>query len=378
MTNTDTLSDTFPIPTSLVDTLNEELNWDDILDDIEERRAVLLLGHGFLPNAQQDIDDVFQKVLKDGLLYAYQRDGLFLFKDIDAKTIAQKEAARIFKQISPDETLLQKIAELPFHLIVSGNPDKSLETAFAKYRLPHQFDYYSSQPKDFETELKRPTPELPLIYNLCGRHDDRKSLVLDYDDLFNLLKNLLADNNVPVSEVRRPLKNATTFIFLGFHFERWYTQLFLRYLNQNDHQFSNPAQNYALKTSFVDADMQQFFMKQFKVKYIGSDIALFEELHRRFADKYPHRMRQLLNELSPTATTIIQLITKNDIAAAISMIKIFQSQFDASEMELFFQTESMYHQYLNEAEEPTTSKENLDNLLNRIRKNLRYLAQKLP
>jgi hypothetical protein len=88
-------------------------------------------------------------------------------------------------------------------------------------------------------------------------------------------------------------------------------------------------------------------------------------------------MRQLVDDLSPTAITIIQLVEKNDIGAAISMLKIFQSQLDSSDLELLSQTESMYHQHLSETKEPTTSRENLDNLLSRIRKNLRHFAEKL-
>jgi SIR2-like domain/Effector-associated domain 11 len=260
---------------------------------------------------------------------------------------------------------------------VSANPDKSLADAFAKYRLPHQFDYYSSQPKDYETALTRPTGEQPLLYNLCGSYEDRKSLILDYDDLFNLLRNLLADNKVPVSEVRRPLQSATTFIFFGFHFERWYTQLFLRYLNQNEHQFSNNARNYALKTTFSDAESQQFFIKQFNVRYIGGDAAFFEEMHRRFSEKYPQRMRRLVDELSPTATTVVQLIERNDVDAAISKLKPFEAQLSADDRELLSQTEAMYHHYLQEKQEPAITQEHLTMQLNRVRKNLRFLAQKL-
>jgi hypothetical protein len=354
-----------------------ETNWQDILSDIEEQQAVLLLGHGFLAGAQSNLHDIFQKTIGEKLLHFYQRDGLFLFADNDAKTIAQKEAARFYRQASPDEELLKKIAQLPFRLIVSANPDRSLPDAFAQYRLPHQFDYYSSQPKEREEKLDRPTTERPLLYNLCGCYEDRKSLLLDYDDLFNLLKNLLADNNVPVSEVRRPLQSATTFIFFGFHFERWYTQLFLRYLNQNEHQFSNHARNYALKTTFADADTQSFFMKQFNVRYIGGDTAFFEELHRRFSEKYPERLRRLVEELSPTAATVVQLIERNDIDGAISMIKIFEAQLGADNRDVFSQTQSIYNQYMQEKQEPTISQEHLTNLLNLVRKNLRYLAQKL-
>ena len=46
------------------------------------------------------------------------------------------------------------------------------------------------------------------------------------------------------------LLKTTPYVFVGFHFERWYTQLFLRYLNMNANRFSNNSRNYALKTSW--------------------------------------------------------------------------------------------------------------------------------
>ncbi|MEQ1747566.1 MAG: hypothetical protein ABMA02_19200 [Saprospiraceae bacterium] len=54
-----------------------ETNWQDILADIEEQQAVLLLGHGFLPGAQQDLNNALHAALGKRLLYFYEKEGFF-------------------------------------------------------------------------------------------------------------------------------------------------------------------------------------------------------------------------------------------------------------------------------------------------------------
>ncbi len=354
------------------------LNWEAILKDIELGQAVLLIGHSFQSDAQGQLHTALKSTLADRLLYFYSRDGLFLFQDSLAKTDARREMASIFNNTTPEDTFLKKVAEMPFSLMVSANPDKSLCDMFARYRHKLQFDYLSSNPsKAMEYTVERPSVDKPLLYNLCGSVEDQESLILDYDDLFKLFKTLLADLKIPEYPVRIPLKKATTFIFLGFHFERWYTQLFLRYLNQHDDQFQIKSSNYALHTTFTDEAMEQFFVQQFNVKYVGADWSFFEELHRRFSEKYPQKMRKLVEELSPTATTVVQLVEKADFAAAFQMMKIFAAQLEKDDTVLLSMTESNYNQYLNNKQEGTVSQENLNIQLAQVRKNLIHLAKKL-
>ncbi|MBL7817563.1 MAG: SIR2 family protein [Saprospiraceae bacterium] len=354
----------------------DTLNWDDILEDIEEQRAVLLIGHNFFPNAHGELNTQLSEKLKEKLLYFYNRDGLFLFKDSDAKTTAQQVTARFYKSNAPDDDILKKVVEMPFRLMISANPDKFLVNAFAQYKQPLQFDYFSSNNKECEYKIERPSGENPLLYNLCGSVEDQESLILDYDDLFKMLKTLLADLKVP-NEIRLPLMKTTTYIFVGFHFERWYTQLFLRYLNMNDNQFSNNSRNYVLKTTFKDTDMQQFFMEQFNVKFIGADWLFFEQMHKRFAKKYPNKLRKVVEQLSPTATTISQLVAKSEYASAFSMLKIFASQFDKDDLDMLTMAESAFSQYLKDKAEGIVLTEHLNSALARVRKNILDLAKKL-
>ena len=102
----------------------DNINWDDILEDIEEQRAVLLIGHNFLPNAHEALNARLTDKLGDKLQHFYSRDGLFLFNDGDAKTTAQQETARFYRSNPPDEDMLKKIVEMPFRLMISANPDK--------------------------------------------------------------------------------------------------------------------------------------------------------------------------------------------------------------------------------------------------------------
>jgi len=354
----------------------EALNWDDLLYDIEEQNAVLLLGHGFMPGTQAALKERLRARLGDKLLHSYEREGLFLFADREAKTNAQKEAARFHRELQPEESTLKKLAELPFPLIVSANPDKRLLDAFAQYQVPCQFDYFSCRPKRQSREIGYPQRDKPLLYHLCGSEEDRDSLLLDYEDLFQMLKALLQDLGVP-DKLRIHLKRATTYVFVGFHFERWYTQLFLRYLNMHEDHFLNDSSNYVLKTTFHNPEAQQFFLQQFNVKYIGADWSFFDELYRRFAAKFPDRLRSLTDTLSPTATTVVQLVEKADYPAAFNVLKAFASQLDSDDRDLLTLTEAQHSEYEQQQAAGTSTQEHLGIMRARVRQNLITLAKKL-
>ena len=354
----------------------ENTNWDDLLKNIREQRAVLLLGHNFLPGTRDQLNATFSEKTDVDLQHYYMRDGLFLFRDSESKTNAQEVASGFYQNHPPKEEMLRKIVEMPFRLMVSSNPDKFLVDEFARYRQNLQFDYFSSNNKEHEYELERPSIENPLLYNVCGSVEDPESLILDYDDLYKMLRDLLTDLKVP-NEIRLPLQKTTTYFFLGFHFERWYTQLLLRYLNMADDQFTNRSRNYVLNTTFMDPEMERFFLQQFNIKYIGADWSFFEELHRRFSEKYPEHLRKLVDELSPTATTISQLVAKGEFGTAFTLLNSFSEQLDSDDQMLLTVTQSAYSAYLEHKKDGTVEKHLLDNELARVRKNILELSKTL-
>lgn len=361
---------------------------DNIIEDIRNQQAVLLLGHDFLPGAHVQLNEYLQKnfaahtdtSLRDGLKFFYARDGLFLFKDALSKNDGRGFAAQFYRNgfPNPADESLQQITRLPFRLMVSANPDKLVADTFAKYRVPLQFDYFSANNKEEKYKIQKPDAYNPLLYNLCGSVEDEESLLLDYDDLFLQIQALLTGNTMPL-EVRGVLQKARTYIFFGFHFERWQTQLFLRYLNMLD-KFTNNSRNYAPKPPQLPEDTGVFLQNQFNVNFIEADFEMLAEIFRLYAAKnadkpHDYPLRSLVDTLSATGLAVVQLVERDDLPAAFAMLKIFAPNMDEDWNRLLTMTEAEYSQLLRERESLTLLEFNPR--MARVRNNILELAKKL-
>jgi SIR2-like domain len=361
---------------------------DNIIEDIRNQQAVLLLGHDFLPGAhtqlyrhlQQNFATHTDISLRDGLKFFYARDGLFLFKDALSKNDGRGFAAQFYRTNfpKPAETALQQITRLPFRLMVSANPDKLVADTFAKYRVPLQFDYFSANNKEEKYKTQKPDAYNPLLYNLCGSVEDEESLILDYDDLFLQIQAMLTGNNMP-TDVRGVLQKARTYIFLGFHFERWQTQLFLRYLNMLD-KFTNNSRNYAPKPLQLPEDTGIFLQNQFNVNFIEADFEMLTGIFRLYTAKnaekpldYP--LRSLVDTLSATGQAVVQLVERDDLPAAFAMLKIFAPNMTDDWNKLLTMTEGEHSRLLRERDSLTVLEFNPRMAF--VRNNILELAQQL-
>ena len=115
---------------------------------------------------------------------------------------------------------------------------------------------------------------MPLFYNVAGCVARESSLLLDYDDLLRLLEGMLSAPKLP-ERLRNTLGDTKSFLFLGFQFDRWHTQLLLRLLNMRQ-----AVRRIATKTAMPDDDTQAFLLNQFKIKFLGADRDLLDELHQ--------------------------------------------------------------------------------------------------
>ena len=169
------------------------MNWQDLIDDLEGEQAVLFIGPELVQLGGKSLGLQVREQLHrenpEDILHHYLRDGIFLFQDEAAKVRAQKKIKRLYKQLPPDETLLQRIAALPFHFIISLTPDTHLIDIFHKCGLDPHFHYFRSE--ESPDSLPRPERGKPLIYNLVGHIGYDESLVLDYDDMFALMRDCL-------------------------------------------------------------------------------------------------------------------------------------------------------------------------------------------
>ncbi len=308
--------------------MSENIYWEGLLHDIGARKCVLLVGPYFAQVENQSIQQYVRSKLRerggDDISYDYLADGLFLFKSEEAKLNCARRVKTIYRSIELQEELLLKILEIPFPLIISLNPDKFLSEFCYKHSIPHHFSFMRINGEAVEN-IPEPASDETIIYNLCGCIDDDESLILDYEDLFRLLKTALSESGLP-DRVRAIARKAQTFLFLGFQFEKWYSQLLLQ-LFTGDRKKSSKI---AMDTVFANDESHNFVLRQFAVKFMGNGNAFFAELHRQCSDSSTVRLRQInqsaLRAGSPdwqnAVQQLVNLLAEADFDATFDQLKI--------------------------------------------------------
>ncbi len=167
----------------------------------------------------------------DGVKY-FDRDNLFWLQSNSPSTgsarpnlnfISLSSKIKQFYDSAHNDELFSMLAKIPFSLVVNVCPDRHLKQEFDKKKLPIR-EVVASDPRD--PNMKPPTPESPVIYYVMGRVDKSQSLVLTHRDLFKGIRALLQNDFIP-EQILTTLKNAASYLFLGFHFGTWYYQLLL-------------------------------------------------------------------------------------------------------------------------------------------------------
>lgn len=295
---------------------------EDLLFDIEEEKCVLLIG----PEISGSDGRPLMRTLHEQLLeqaaqyidYYYLHDRLFLFKNEVDKKLTIRKLKRLYRNMEAPEALYKKILELPIPLIISLNPDTMLSQVANDLGLVHDFRHfrYSGEAND---KVEAPSNQRPLFYNLSGCLAEERSLVLDYEDLFELLRAVLPDG-LP-NKLRMHLRGAQSFLFLGFDFEKWYSQLLLQLLTHED----KGRPKIAYRGHPKDGNAKDFLVRQFDIQFLADDEHFFDLLHGAVGEA------KLLRSLSfPQESGAIPLedlkglITAGDLAKAISTLSRFK------------------------------------------------------
>ncbi len=228
----------------------DNIHYQTLLRCLLDGRCVLVIGPELFKFENKKLNEALSEHLKVGAnpyisFYDY-KDELFYFKgkNLAASKNAVYRQIREFYNGMAISDLHEKIAKMPFPLIINFSPDLLLANAFEKLKLPHEFRFYNRklnrdpnniQFEQDEEEVFEANPEYPLIYNLTGHIGYEESLILTYSDLFDFLFNVFGRKNLPLS-LRHMLEiqddgEAKDYLFLGFKFNKWYLQMFLRLLN---------------------------------------------------------------------------------------------------------------------------------------------------
>ena len=344
------------------------IDWDDIFFDLSNEKAVLVLGPEFFTQNGKPVKQLLYEELiqqdNNGILHFYPSNGIFLFQSELYKTKAQKRSSQFYKSLDIDYSILHKITELPFRVIINTNPDRKLERTYKEKNIECQFDYFSWRPNKRARDIVSPDSYYPLIYNLFGSVDDYESIVLDYEDIFDHLKTLLNNTTVP-DEVRSILSETDTYIFIGFHLQKWDTQLLFRYLNMKEHCFDDSKKNYTTRSNEMDNNSESFFRQQFNIKYYGAPVEFLEKLHENYFKAIGANGN--IPEGNEEVKRIMEELLANDqIERALAFLTA-QINDNNELKEILIMVKAKYANYIYVKSRNLDTKENLEIMRSRIR-----------
>jgi hypothetical protein len=254
--------------------MSEKIDWSFITSKIEEERCVLMIGPEVaVVESENPLQTTLKNYLIDpanntGDLVYYSEDEFFSFENDTQKTLTYFKIRQFYNQFEPPE-IYKKIAEIPFHLIISLSPDLLLKEILTTKSINFEFDFYHKKQNPLAVE--RPTKNKPLLYNLVGSVEDEDSLVFTYNDLFDYLTRILGTHHLP-NALREALARTKNFIFLGFKFEKWYLKLLLRLLDL--HQGGKYLNAFGKKATVKDY-AQSYYSREFNINFVDEDIAQF-------------------------------------------------------------------------------------------------------
>ncbi|MFN0203298.1 MAG: SIR2 family protein [Bacteroidia bacterium] len=296
----------------------------DIIEDLQDEQAVLLIGPeamrlGDLSLVQHLYAHLWARAGEE-IVYYYERDGLFLFANEEAKLRVQKQVKRQLRALSPDEAWLQQVISLPFPLILSLTPDTFLRDAFEKQGKPAHFAYFRAGEQ--QEDLPKGEKGKPLIYNLFGMAEEEESLVLDYEDMFRLMQGILS-TGLP-TKLKAQLKRATTYVFVGFDFEKWHTQLLIRVLmSQSERKAIN---KYAFTGDAATQSTRNFLMKAFKISFTEGEKeneTLLDSLQRHC--EKAKLLRPIVTAYSQEQAQLLRQIYQGKIASVLQILQEHQN-----------------------------------------------------
>lgn len=346
--------------------------WDKVfkplLFDLGRRKCVLLIGPEAVRMNGKPIHEALRKHIETNhaqdIAFVHERDNLFLFHNKAAKSEVQRSVSLFFEEAKPDKEIFEQIRSLPFGMAVSINPDTFLLQHYPKDERPH-FAFFNHIGQNNEDTLAAWDRDRPLLYNLCGSFEEDASLVLDYDDLFRLLRSAMGAPGLP-QKVRRALGEARSFFFLGFNFDKWYTQLLLRLLCED-----NAPMHIALNTQFGDGANQTFLLKQFNIKFISEGDVFLAELCRRWKAQEGSGAQE-----KPDKYLVLKLLKEGKTARSIEVLNELVTQQEDRDMVVMIS--NWHNTWEKDKGAGTVDSRDLDVRYNRVVKNIQDLANNLP
>ena len=320
-----------------------KIEWDYIIDTIKRRKCVLFIGPQIYQTTsgkslEEALCDFLQATLEDHpyIKCYYKEDGFFLFRKEQFRSKVIFKIRQFYEQhFHETETLLRKVAKIPFNIVINLNPDNLISRIYTELGIGHQTNFYFKN--NPIRPLKKPTDELPIIYNFLGSLDEEESLVLTHNDFFDYLASIIKGSSMD-NQLKAELTQAKNYLILGFPFDKWYLQLLLRVLSL--HSSTSKFERYASDDG-LDAAMKALYRDQFQINFITNDIPkfieqLYDECEKRgLLREEGSKQAKAENGQAIDLDDIIQLIAYGKTNEAFEQLRAFLSEFSSIDKSLF-------------------------------------------
>jgi hypothetical protein len=268
----------------LTPALNSQIK--ELIFHIEKQQCLLFLGPEVLKidntSYQQSFLSQLVELQPTGVKYRNEKDGLLIFNSEDERNMVDFVLAEARgKLAAPDFTLLDKLAQIPFSAVLSVNADDFYFQKLKSWGYDADSSFFRGRLHGNALLEKKPTPDTPLVYNLFGSFEEHESMILDYTDLNKFLKSMmsLSESGLP-TVVSDLLLDAKAFIFCGFEFNKWYSQLLLRLLTKG------AQKKFVIKENALESASKTFLEKGFAVNFLDVDDAdVVDILVQQFTEK---------------------------------------------------------------------------------------------
>jgi hypothetical protein len=323
----------------------DDRNWDILIDAIHENQCVLVLGPEVARLPGEDgatLTDRLAEELCAGAegLVPGQADlteaaQMRLYDDED---ILYYDVGKFFERHDETTTEVHRaLASLPFTLCVQTSPDRFLYQAYRARNVEAVEAYYHFSKGGGEVRIIGDDPKLlyqcgpdrPLIFYLHGHPAEPRSLVLSWNDTLDFLVKLFEYTAQLPPVLQGPMGNsATRFLFFGFGFHRWYSQMLLHVLRRDAIRQRRLGRSIAVEPrSFFsqehEAQTATFYHREHRIDFPQNTFEEFSaELSRRYAEHHPETEETLSVSVTSSAGMpyVFMCYNRDDDENAVSQL----------------------------------------------------------
>jgi hypothetical protein len=256
------------------------INWTATKYAIQHERTILFLGPKAILSTEQleEQNKFLTQTLENNpreVISFHEQDGFLIFNNENAKDNLIYTFSDFYKKDFTNP-LLSQLAAIPFHLIVSVLPDKTMNNIFKTANYDFQHSYYNRKQL---RNVEPPTKDKPLLYNLLGCVEDDETLILSHRDLYKTLRAIDHGETFPKT-LKSTIQKAQNIIFLGFDDERWYMPFVLHLLELDKNPRSYYSALNGLKDAMNKAIVQPdklLYHSKFKMQFVNQNMSEFVE-----------------------------------------------------------------------------------------------------